>query len=77
MQVERWGDSLIIRLPANIVAQLDLHEHDEVLVEARAWQKIVPRDRAREDAYHRLLNLNWALAPGFVFSRSEPCSDGA
>ena len=30
MQVSRWGNSLAVRLPAKLVAQLGLREGDEV-----------------------------------------------
>ena len=54
MRVERWGNSLAVRLPAAVIEALRLKEGDEVeigLAEDRTL--LVGRDRTREDALAR------------------------
>ena len=72
MHVGKWGNSLAVRLPASVVEALDLKEGDEIEIEiagARTFR--IDRDRSREQAIDRLKALNWALPPGFRFSRDE------
>ena len=71
MQVGRWGNSLAVRLPAAVVEMLGLREGDEIVIEIAGEREfhIAAADQSRGLALRRLKRLNWALPPGFVFSR--------
>jgi antitoxin MazE len=72
MQVSKWGNSLAVRLPAQVVETLDLKEGDHIeirIVHAREFE--VRRDPARQRALARLRQLRRPLPPGFVFDRSQ------
>jgi len=72
MQVSKWGNSLAVRLPAEVVEALDLKEgdHIEILVTSpREFE--VRRDPARQRALERLRRLRRPLPAGFVFDRTE------
>ena len=60
MQVAKWGNSLAIRLPAAVVAALQLKEGDEIEIHvADAQEFAVARKPRRVD--------------GFVFRGTSPC----
>ena len=72
MQVSKWGNSLAVRLPSQVVDALKLKEGDQVeitIAGARAFE--VRRDPARQRALDRLQRLRRALPPGFVFDRAS------
>ncbi len=72
MQVGKWGNSLAVRLPASLVALLELKEGDEIEIEVAGNRELrVTRDPSREDAVARLRALARPLPPGFRFSRDE------
>lgn len=72
MQVSKWGNSLAIRLPAQVVEALDLKEGDEIdirIAGERAFD--VERDRSRERAIDRIRALRKPLPKGWTFDREE------
>jgi antitoxin MazE len=72
MQVSKWGNSLAIRIPAQVVEALELKEGDEV--EIRIAEKRVldiERDRTRERAMERIKALAVKLPPDWKFDRDE------
>ena len=72
MQLVRWGNGLAVRLPAAMVAALDLKEGDEVEAyivgkrESGASQK-----PAREDLLRQLRAFRGRLPADFKFDRDE------
>ncbi len=73
MQVSKWGNSLAIRLPAAVVAVLNLKEGDQVEVEvANARTLSVHRsDAGDRQALARLRKLRGTLPADFKFDRME------
>jgi len=72
MQVSKWGNSLAIRLPAAVVAALELKEGDQVEVRvagARAFE--VAREQSRERALARIRGFGWKLPPDWKFDRED------
>jgi antitoxin MazE len=68
MKVRRWGDSLAVRLPAEMVKALGLKEGDEI-------EMSVVRKRSlrisREQALEQLRNIKWPFPADFHFNREE------
>ena len=72
MQVSKWGNSLAVRLPSEVVEALNLKEGDQIeirIVNTREFE--VRRDPARKRALDRLRRLRRPLPTGFVFDRAE------
>ena len=72
MQVSKWGNSLAIRLPAEVVDALELKEGDQIEVHIADRRRFeLRRDPNRERALKRLRRLRRPLPSGFVFDRAE------
>jgi antitoxin MazE len=72
MQVEKWGDSLAVRLPASVVEVLDLKEGDEIEIEIAGERTFsASRDPRREQALARQKAMRRPLPAGFRFRRDE------
>ena len=72
MQVEKWGDSLAVRLPAAVVEALGLKEGDDIelhVVDARSFG--VARKPGREELLKRLRAFRGRLPADFKFDRDE------
>ncbi len=72
MRVAKWGNSLAIRLPAEIVKLLQLKEGDDITVRIKG-DRVVDVDKTpdREELLKRLRALRRPLPPGFKFDRDE------
>ena len=72
MQVSKWGNSLAVRLPSEVVEALKLREGDQIEIRiANTREFEVRRDPARRQALERLRRLRRPLPAGFVFDRAE------
>ena len=72
MRVDRLGDDLAVRLPAEAVERLGLKEGDELTVRVMGAGRIgIERRMSREEALEALRKLSWPAPPGFRFDREE------
>jgi antitoxin MazE len=72
MQVSKWGNSLAVRLPSEVVEALDLKEGDQIEIRIANLREFeVRRDPSRQRALDRLRRLRRPLPAGFVFDRAE------
>ena len=72
MQVSKWGNSLAVRLPSDVVEALNLKEGDQIEIRIASTREFeVRRDPARQRALERLCRLRRPLPAGFVFDRAE------
>ncbi len=72
MQVSKWGNSLAIRLPAAVVAALELKEGDEVEVQVAGTRTFeVARDRSRERALVRVRGFAKKIPADWKFDRED------
>ncbi|HZR01899.1 MAG TPA: AbrB/MazE/SpoVT family DNA-binding domain-containing protein [Burkholderiales bacterium] len=72
MKVAKWGNSLAVRLPAAVVAVLDLREGDDIgiiVVGARVFK--VTKSPSRRQIAARLRKFGGRLPPDFEFERFE------
>jgi antitoxin MazE len=83
MKVAKWGNSLAIRLPAELVARLGLVEGDELDVVTRDKTLEVQRVASEADrqlafdrAFENLRSLKGRLPADFKFDREEANSRG-
>ncbi|HWU62378.1 MAG TPA: AbrB/MazE/SpoVT family DNA-binding domain-containing protein [Ensifer sp.] len=72
MQVSKWGNSLAIRIPAQVAEALNLKEGDEIAVRVAGDRVFeVERDESRERVVDRIRALAKPLPAGWSFSRDE------
>jgi antitoxin MazE len=72
MQVAKWGNSLAVRLPAAVVAALELKEGDEIEIHvAGARQFGVARKPGRDELLRGLRDFRGRLPADFRFDRDE------
>jgi antitoxin MazE len=77
MRVSKWGNSLAIRIPAEVAAALELKEGDEIEVWVAGSRSFdVDRDRRRERAMERIRAARWKLPPDWKFDRDEANARG-
>ncbi len=72
MQISKWGNSLSVRLPTEIVEALGLKEGDDIAVAADDPHSVViDRDRRIEEALAVLRKYRGRMPVGFKFDREE------
>jgi antitoxin MazE len=72
MQISKWGNSLSVRLPKDVVEALGLKEGDDVAVTAEDPHAIaLDRDRRIEEALAVLRKYRGRMPIGFKFDREE------
>jgi len=72
MKIAKWGNSLAIRLPANLVEALNLKEGDEFDIAGAGGNKLsLTRKPTREEALARLREIGRKIPPDFKFNREE------
>jgi antitoxin MazE len=80
MQIAKWGNSLAVRLPAKLVAELGLAEGDEIeIVKATRKRLEIEVSRKREEAIEDLRKLGeelrGAVPEGYRFTRADAYDD--
>jgi antitoxin MazE len=72
MKVSRWGNSLAVRLPADVVRALGVREGDMIdsapLLKAAASAE---REAERQAALDRIKARQWQVPPDWKFDREE------
>ena len=72
MKLAKWGNSLAIRIPAELVQREKLKEGDSVEVVFRDDRALeLSRDRAKLEALEMIRKLAKPLPPGYKFNREE------
>lgn len=71
MKVAKWGNSLAIRIPRDVVRALDLAEGDEVELSRRDDSTLAIEKLTREEALRRLRKFRGILPAGYRFNRDE------
>jgi antitoxin MazE len=68
----KWGNSIAIRIPAEVVTKLGISPNDEALIKMTGEHSFeITRDRKREEALKRLRELRFVLPEDYVFDRDE------
>ena len=70
MKVSRWGNSLAVRLPADLVRELGLEAGDYVATDKLALYKAKPKI-TREEALEVMRRSRWVLPADYKFDRDE------
>jgi antitoxin MazE len=68
----KWGNSIAVRIPAEVVTKLGISPNDEALIKVTGESSFeITRDRRREEALKRLRELRFVLPDDYVFDRDE------
>ena len=71
-RIQKWGNSLAIRLPAQVVEALDLKEGDEIDIRVAGERTFdIALDKSRERALERIRGLRRRPPAGWRFDRDE------
>jgi len=72
MQVAQWGNSLAVRLPAALVAALELRAGDDIEITLDAPRHFLVSKKPDADALiERLRQFRGKLPPDFKFDRED------
>jgi antitoxin MazE len=72
MKFAKWGNSLAVRIPAEVVMKLKLSPDEEAKIIVTGENSFeITRDRSRHEAIERLHRLRFALPENYVFNRDE------
>jgi len=68
----KWGNSIAIRVPAEVVTRLGISPDEEAQIKVTGEYSFeVTRDRRREDAIEAIRKLARPLPLGYKFNRDE------
>ena len=72
MKFAKWGNSIAIRVPADVVAKLGISPNEEAQIKVTGERSFeVTRDRSREEAIEAIRKLARPLPAGYKFNRDE------
>jgi len=71
MQVSKWGNSLAVRLPARLVAELGLKEGDEIEIRVKDRALEIERKASADELFARVRRMDRKLPADFKFDREE------
>ena len=72
MRVAKWGNSLAIRLPKDLVDALSLKAGDDLeIVDATRQRLAVAKNERRKQALENMRARRWTLPPDYRFDRDE------
>jgi antitoxin MazE len=71
MQIAKWGNSLALRIPANVAKSLELKAGDEVEIVASPTGFEVIKDDRKSKALETLNRFKGRLPKNFTFNRDE------
>jgi antitoxin MazE len=72
MKFAKWGNSIAIRIPAEVVAKLGIVPNEEAQIKVTGeFSFEIARDRSRQQAMEAIRKLARPLPPGYKFNREE------
>jgi antitoxin MazE len=72
MRVAKWGNSLAVRLPKELVDSLSLEAGDKLtIVDATKERLAVVKDERRKQALENIRARRWKLPADYRFDREE------
>ncbi len=72
MKFAKWGNSLAIRIPAEVVAELGISANDEAEIKVTGKHSFeISRDLRREEAIRKMRETKFTLPDDYVFNREE------
>lgn len=70
MRISKWGNSLAVRIPKDVVKALELDVGDEIALTKRE-PGVFEVSKVRQDSLARIRAMAKPLPPGWKFDREE------
>jgi antitoxin MazE len=68
----KWGNSIAIRVPAEVVAKLKISPDEEAQIRVTGENSFeISRDFRRQDAIEKMRKMRFVLPDDYVFNREE------
>lgn len=78
MKFAKWGNSIAVRIPADVVAKLGISPNDEAKIKVTGESSFeIVRNRSRQEAIEAIRKLRRPLPAGFKFNREEAHERGS
>ena len=72
MKVSKWGNSLAVRIPADVATELQLKEGDEIELRSGGDRELsIVRTPSRQELIESLRKYRGSLPADFKFNRDE------
>jgi antitoxin MazE len=72
MKFSKWGNSIAVRIPADVVAKLGISPDEEAQIRVTGEHSFeVTRDLRRQEAIESIRKMAVPLPPDFKFNRDE------
>lgn len=72
LKVAKWGNSIAVRIPSDVVEKLKISANEEVEIRVTGENSFeVRRDTRRQEAIEKLRSMRFALPDDYVFDRDE------
>ena len=71
MKVAKWGNSLAVRIPADMAEALDIKEGDDIRFSVASGKLTMDTKLSREELIRRMDALRRPMPAGFKFDRDE------
>jgi antitoxin MazE len=72
LKFSKWGNSIAVRIPAEVVAKLGISPDQEAHLKVTGEYSFeITRDRRREEAIERMRSMRFELPADYVFNRDE------
>lgn len=72
MKVAKWGNSIAVRIPSDVVEKLGISPNEEVEIRVTGENSFeVRRDTRRQEAIEKLRSMRFVLPDDYVFDRDE------
>lgn len=77
MKVAKWGNSLAVRLPQEVVERMGLNEGDDIDLFFNENSDLeIARNLRKQAALSAISKFGWKLPEGYKFDREEANSRG-
>jgi antitoxin MazE len=68
----KWGNSIAVRIPAEIVTKLGISPDEEAQIKVTGeFSFEITRDRSRQEAIEKMRKLRFVVPDDYVFNRDE------
>jgi antitoxin MazE len=72
MKFAKWGNSIAVRIPADVVAKLGISPDEEAQIRVTGEHSFeISRDRTRQEAIEKMRKLRFVVPDDYVFNRDE------
>jgi antitoxin MazE len=72
LKIAKWGNSLAVRIPADVVEKLGISANEEAEIRVTGEHSFeVTRDRRRMEAIEQMRTMRVVVPDDFVFNRDE------